>query len=455
MLEALPFALILTVTAIPVALPAVLSITMGVGTIALAKKEAIVNKLVAIEEMAGMDVLCSDKTGTITKNELTVADVEPFTGFTANDVLLFGALASREEDRDPIDDAIIAKTKTLSAVYDAIGRYNALNFKPFDPVSKRTEAAIEDADGNRFTVTKGAPQVILSLVANKKAISANVEQCVVAFAAKEYRTIGVAKTETQKNWQFVGLIPLYDPPREDSAETIKTARTMGVDIKMVTGDHTAIAREIAKQVHLGGNIIPTSSFLHKSDEEAQSIIERADGFAQVFPEDKYRIVELLQGKGHIVGMTGDGVNDIPALKRADAGIAVAGAMDAAKSTADIVLTTPGLSVIIDSIEESRKVFQRMNSYSIYRIGDTIRVLFFITLSISVFNFYPVTPIMLVLFSLLNGGAILSIAYDRARYSDQPEAWDMRTLLKRCHAARTHGGHLVLRIFLPCRADLSH
>ena len=201
---------------------------------------------------------------------------------------------------------------------------------------------------------------------------------------------------------------------------------MGVDVKMVTGDHTAIAKETAKQVHLGTNIVPASDFWINRIKETERLVETADGFAEVFPEHKYRIIELLQGKGHIVGMTGDGVNDAPALKKADAGIAVAGATDAAKSAASIVLTKPGLSVIIDSIKESRKIFQRMNSYSIYRISETIRVLFFITLSILVFNFYPVTAIMIVLLALLNDGAILTIAYDRARYSSQPEAWDMRS-----------------------------
>jgi len=424
----LQFALILTIAAIPVALPAVLSVTMAVGAIALAKKEAIVSKLASIEEMAGVDILCSDKTGTITKNELTLGEVKPFAGFKEDDVMLLGTLASREEDKDPIDTAIIARAKELNIFDQASSGNKVMEFKPFDPVVKRTEATIEDADGNRFKVSKGAPQAILSLIANKENIQSSVDEVINAFAARGFRALGVAKAEAQGDWQYVGLLALYDPPRDDSADTIKTANDMGVDVKMVTGDHTAIAKEIAKQVHLGTNIIPASEFLQKSDLEAESFVETADGFAEVFPEHKYRIVELLQDKGHIVGMTGDGVNDAPALKKADAGIAVAGATDAAKSAAAIVLTNPGLSVIIDSIKESRKIFQRMNSYSIYRISETIRVLFFITLSILVFNFYPVTAIMIVLLALLNDGAILTIAYDRARYSNQPEAWDMRRLL---------------------------
>jgi H+-transporting ATPase len=428
LLDTLQFALILTVAAIPAALPAVLSVTMAVGAIALAKKEAIVSKLVAIEEMAGMDILCADKTGTITQNKITVGDIKPFEGFKENDVLLFAILASREEDQDPIDDAILKKAKTDSEIAQLSGKYKIVEFKSFDPVSKRTMATVESSDGNRFKVAKGAPQAILSLVTNKDDIAAKVDEQVNTLASKGYRPLGIAKTDVQENWQYIGLIGLYDPPREDSAETIKTAQSMGAKVKMVTGDHTAIAKEIARQVNLGTNIMPASSFLDKPDREAERVVEDADGFAQVFPEHKYHIVELLQKKGHIVGMTGDGVNDAPALKKADAGIAVAGATDAAKSAADIVLTKPGLSVIIDAIKQSRKIFQRMNSYAIYRITETIRVLFFITLSILVFNFYPVTAVMIVLLALFNDAPIMAIAYDNVHYSNEPEKWNMRYVL---------------------------
>ncbi|MEM3258478.1 MAG: plasma-membrane proton-efflux P-type ATPase [Thermoproteota archaeon] len=427
-LEILQFALVLIVAAIPAALPAVLSVTMAIGAIALAKREAIVSKLVSIEEMAGMDVLCSDKTGTITKNELTVGEVKPLTGFTEKDVLSFATLASREEDRDPIDDAIIAKANASHEVAEVIRHYKVTSFKPFDPVSKRTEATVEADNGTKFKVAKGAEQAILSLVVNKEAVGTDVDAIVDSFALKGYRALGVARTDEKGNWQFIGLIALYDPPREDSAETIKVAQSMGVHVKMVTGDHIAIAKEVARQVGLGTNIVTASAFVDKESSEAARVVEDADVFAQVFPEHKYHIVELLQGKGHIVGMTGDGVNDAPALKKADAGIAVAGATDAAKSAAAIVLTKPGLSVIIDAIKESRKIFQRMTNYAIYRICETIRVLFFITASIIVFNFYPVTPRMIVLLAILNDIPIMTIAYDNVKYSDQPERWNMRILL---------------------------
>jgi H+-transporting ATPase len=426
-LEIIQFSLVLTVAAIPAALPAVLSVTLAIGAIALAKKEAIVSKLVTIEEMAGMDILCSDKTGTITKNELTLGGTKSYAKFTENDVLLFSALASREEDQDPIDKAILVKAKSAQAIADKIDNFKIASFKPFDPVSKRTEANVQE-NGNQFKVSKGAPQVILSLVDDKVSISDQLTEDVNVFAQKGYRALGVARTDNQNKWSYVGLIGLYDPPREDSADTIKTAESMGVGVKMVTGDHIAIAKEISKQVSLGTNIALPDSFLDKHAREAERVVEEADGFAQVFPEHKYHIVELLQDKGHIVGMTGDGVNDAPALKKADSGIAVAGATDAAKSAADIVLTKPGLSVIIDAIKQSRKIFQRMTNYGTYRIAETIRVLLFITASIVVFQFYPVTALMIVLLALLNDLPIVTIAYDNVKYSDKPERWDMRRLL---------------------------
>ena len=422
------FALILVVAGIPAALPAVLSVTMAVGAIALAKKEAIVSKLVAIEEMASMGVLCSDKTGTITKNALTMGGTKPYDKFTENDVLLFSALASREEDKDPIDLAILTKTKSTPDIAAKIEHIKVTGFKPFDPVIKRTEATVQGEDGSQFKVTKGAPQAILALIEDKKSINDKLTEDVNAFATKGYRALGVAQTNGLNKWQFAGLIGLFDPPREDSAQTIKTAQSMGVNVKMVTGDHIAIAKEISSKVNLGNNIVLPATFLDKSDSEAQVVVEEAEGFAEVFPEHKYRIVELLQEKGHVVGMTGDGVNDAPALKKANAGIAVEGATDAAKSAAAIVLTKPGLSVIIDAIKESRMIFQRMTNYCIYRIAETIRILFFMTASILVFQFFPINALMLVLLALLNDLPIMTIAYDNVKYSDKPEKWNMRTLL---------------------------
>src|SRR5271155_730720 len=256
-----------------------------------------------------------------------------------------------------------------------------------------------------------------------------IEKAVNEFAARGFRSLGVARADQDDKWQFVGVLPMSDPPREQAKATIASAVQMGVKVKMVTGDQLAIAKEMSRELGMGTNILDATVLRDKQKKaETAASIEKADGFAQVFPEDKYNIVEVLQKHGHIVGMTGDGVNDAPALKQADCGIAVSGATDAARAAADIVLLASGLSVIIDAIKESRRIFQRMNSYAIYRIAETLRVLFFMTLSILVFNFYPVTAVMIVMIAVLNDGAILSIAYDKVHYSDRPEKWNMRLVL---------------------------
>jgi len=427
LLDVLRFVLILTIAAVPVAMPAVLSVTMALGARVLALKQAIVTRLSAIEELAGVDVLCSDKTGTLTQNKLTMGD--PFTLYSISpeQVILDAALASRAEDQDTIDLTILAGVKDSQILKP----YQVTHFQPFDSVHKRTEATVKAQGQRAFKVTKGAPQVILGLDPNATKIQSQVEQAVNDFAARGFRSLGVARTNEQDQWQFLGVIPLYDPVREDSKATVDMAKEMGLNVKMVTGDQVAIAKEIGHQLDLGKDIIDATLFDETKPYQAGQLadaIERADGFAQVFPEHKYHIVDVLQQRGHIVGMTGDGVNDAPALKKADAGIAVAGATDAARAASDIVLLLPGLSAIIDAIKEARKIFHRMTNYAIYRIAETIRVLLFLTLSILVFNFYPVTAIMIVLLAILNDGAILSIAYDNVRHSDQPEIWNMRSVL---------------------------
>ena len=426
-LTTLQFALVLTVAAIPVAMPTVLSVTMAVGARLLAKKQAIVSKLVAIEELAGVDMLCADKTGTLTQNKLTLGDPFCLDKTTADAVILAGALASREENDDTIDLAVLGGLKNK----DTLKPYKVTHFQPFDPVHKRTEATVTGADGKSFKVTKGAPQVILHLAAPTPAAKAAVTKAVDDFAARGFRALGVARAEGDGKWTLLGVLPLFDPPRVDAKATVETARQMGVVIKMVTGDALAIARETANTLGMGANILDGATLGDAKAEETPAVarsIEQADGFAQVFPEHKFHIVDVLQKHGHIVGMTGDGVNDAPALKKADCGIAVSGATDAARAAAAIVLTTPGLSVIIDAIKESRKIFQRMNSYAMYRIAETLRVLIFMTLAILIFNFYPLTAVMIVMLALLNDGAILSIAYDNVHYRNMPEAWNMRLVL---------------------------
>jgi H+-transporting ATPase len=426
-LTTLQFALVLTVAAIPVAMPTVLSVTMAVGARLLARRQAIVSKLVAIEELAGVDILCADKTGTLTQNKLTLGDPYCAQGVDAAQVILNGALASRADNDDTIDLAVLGGLKDAKA----LAPFDVQHFQPFDPVHKRTEATVKAADGTVFKVSKGAPQVILDLVEAASDVKAGATKAVDDFAGRGFRALGVARQDGSESWALIGVLPLFDPPRQDAAATVATAGKMGIAIKMVTGDALAIARETAKTLGMGANILDGASLgdaKHEENAATGASIEQADGFAQVFPEHKFHIVDVLQKRGHIVGMTGDGVNDAPALKKADCGIAVSGATDAARAAASIVLMTPGLSVIIEAIKESRKIFQRMNSYAIYRIAETLRVLLFMTLSILVFNFYPLTAVMIVMLALLNDGAILSIAYDNVRYRDQPEAWNMPVVL---------------------------
>jgi H+-transporting ATPase len=417
-----------------VALPAVLSVTMAVGAEKLARMKAIVSRLVSIEEMAGMDILCSDKTGTLTKNQLTLGVAQPARGATLDELMLAAELSSRRDAPDAIDSAILA-AESPDLKLDS---YAVRAFRPFDPVAKRAEADVE-ANGARFTVAKGAPQVIVDLckpgAAERKAIDALVE----ADAAKGYRTLGVARADAPETWRFLGLLPLFDPPRDDSAETIAATRAMGVDVKMVTGDHEAIAAEIAGKLGLGRKILVAQDvFAEGRPDPDAARVEAAEGFARVFPEHKFKIVKILQGAGHIVGMTGDGVNDAPALKQADIGIAVSGATDAARAAADLVLTAPGLSVITRAIEEARRIFERMTSYAIYRIAETMRLLLFMTASILIFNFYPVTAVMIVLLALLNDLPIMMIAYDNAPVAEAPVRWDMGRVLTIATALGVYG-----------------
>lgn len=481
-LEVVKFILVLTVAAIPIAMPAVLSVTMAVGALNLAKKQAIVSRLVAIEELAGVDVLCSDKTGTLTQNRMTVSDPIPCGNYSTKELMLSAALASKPENQDPIEVPIFDFV-TKTGLDKELQQYQQNTFIPFDPVGKRTEAQVQTG-AETFAVTKGAPQVILELC-NDQANCGDILAKVTNLADKGYRTLGVArKRPGDKQYDFIGLIPLFDPPREDSQATIEKAKELGLNIKMVTGDNIAIARQIAAILGIGENIfdardlrgastkelvllgeIISKAVYQKlspatSAEEAQQfartvvkelentfgkvelspgyvktheseiieLIENADGFAQVFPEDKYLIVDKLQRGGHIVGMTGDGVNDAPALKKADAGIAVSGATDAARAAADLILMTPGLSVIVDAIMGARVTFERMKSYSIYRIAETIRVILFMTAAIVIFSFYPVTAIMIILLAFLNDLPILTIAYDNTKVDDYPVRWNMTEVL---------------------------
>jgi H+-transporting ATPase len=429
-LTLLQFVLILVVAAIPVAMPAVLSVTMAIGALVLSKMKAIVTKLESIEEMAGMDILCSDKTGTLTQNKLTLGEPAVFAAKDAQELILMGSLASKEEDRDAIDQAVLAGITDKQV----LSGYSQTAFIPFDPVNKRVEATIKTSSGDTFKVTKGAPQVILGMCKPTADIQNQADTKVNEFASKGYRTLGVAQSENGSGWKFLGILPLFDPPREDSADTIQQAKQHGIQVKMITGDNLAIAKQISSQLGLGTNIHSADDLFGEGggsnpvSKATEARVEAADGFAQVFPEHKFDIVHVLQASDHIVGMTGDGVNDAPALKEANTGIAVSGATDAARSAADLVLTAPGLSVIIKAVQQARMIFERMNSYAIYRIIETIRIMIFVVLAMTIFNFYPITTIMIILLALLNDLPIMTIAYDNTWLDPKPVRWDMRRIL---------------------------
>ncbi|HKK43850.1 MAG TPA: plasma-membrane proton-efflux P-type ATPase [Bacteroidales bacterium] len=423
------FALILTVASIPVAMPAVLSVTMAVGALKLSKNKVIVSRLEVIEEAAGMDILCSDKTGTLTQNKITLGESVLFRSKDEQELIRYAALASETDTHDAIDATVVSGLKDV----DILKSYRLKKYVPFDPVRKRTEAVVEK-DGNEFSVTKGATQVIEGLCNLDDAGHKTIEKKVSEYASRGYKTLAVARKENDGDYEFLGILTLFDPPREDSAETIKEAKQYGIKVKMVTGDNVAIASEISGKLGLGrnihrvNNIFTSDADIKHPGRQLEKQVEAADGFAEVFPEHKYGIVRALQAANHITGMTGDGVNDAPALKQADIGIAVSGATDAARAAADLILTMPGLSVIIKAISEARKIFERMNSYAMYRIIETIRIMFFVVLAMSIYNFYPITALMIILLAFFNDVPIMAIAYDNTFLSKKPNKWEMSKIL---------------------------
>ncbi|KAI8082247.1 plasma-membrane proton-efflux P-type ATPase [Thamnidium elegans] len=426
--------LVLTVAAIPVGLPTVMSVTMAVGAKQLAAKQVIVKRLTAVEELASVSVLCSDKTGTLTLNELTFDKPWLTNGYDEDDILLYSFLAAEPGANDPIESAVRRAAETqLDILKDRqnareIPGYKVTKFSPFNPTTKMTQATIMDLTTNQpFSVAKGAPQVITQLVGGDD----DAVRAVNSLARRGLRALGVAKTvpgSTDK-FELVGMISLLDPPRPDSHTTIAECNALGVDVKMITGDQMIIAKEVAARLGLGRVILDANHLVdpNKSEEEVTEHCVRADGFAQVIPEHKYRVVELLQNKGLLVGMTGDGVNDAPALKKADVGIAVEGCTDAARSAADIVLLAPGLSTITDGIITSRAIFQRLRSYALYRITSTIHFLLFMFI-ITLVEDWTMPAVLLIMICVLNDAATLVISIDNTEISEKPDKWRIGQLL---------------------------
>ncbi|XP_059662962.1 plasma membrane ATPase 4-like isoform X2 [Cornus florida] len=432
--------LVLLIGGIPIAMPTVLSVTMAIGSHRLSQQGAITKRMTAIEEMAGMDVLCSDKTGTLTLNKLTVdrSLIEVFAkGVEREHVILLAARASRTENQDAIDAAIVGM---LADPKEARAGIREIHFLPFNPVDKRTALTYIDSDGNWHRASKGAPEQILALCNCKEDVKKKVHSVIEKFAERGLRSLAVARQtipeKTKESpgapWQLVGLLPLFDPPRHDSAETIRRALNLGVNVKMITGDQLAIGKETGRRLGMGTNMYPSSTLLGQDKDSSiaalpvDELIEKADGFAGVFPEHKYEIVKRLQERKHICGMTGDGVNDAPALKKADIGIAVADATDAARGASDIVLTEPGLSVIISAVLTSRAIFQRMKNYTIYAVSITIRIVFGFMLIALIWKF-DFAPFMVLIIAILNDGTIMTISKDRVKPSPMPDSWKLKEI----------------------------
>jgi H+-transporting ATPase len=397
---------------------------LAVGAMQLAKEGALVTRLNSIEDAASMEVLCLDKTGTITQNILSVTDPIPFQGFEKNDVAIIARLASKEEIRDAIDLAVIDYAKKLPAS----AQYTQASFTPFDPATKRSEAIVEH-NGKQFRVVKGAPQVILSLCKVDPETMENVNANVESLSKKGYRTLAVAKSEDNDldNLRLVGLLPLADPPRPDSKQTIGELKRLGVKTKMLTGDNVAIAREIASQVDIGDRIYPMSNLEKLSEADQARFLDEYDGLAEIYPEDKYKVVKLLQLRGHMVGMTGDGVNDSPALKQAEVGIAVDNSTDVAKASASIVLTEPGLKVILNAVGTSRQIYQRMLTWVLNKVTKVIQFVGVLVLGFFWLHHVVLSVLGMVLLVFANDFVTMSLATDNVKTTRNPNIWNVKNI----------------------------
>lgn len=429
----LRYTLAILIVGVPVGLPAVVTTTMAVGAAYLAKKQAIVQKLSAIESLAGVEILCSDKTGTLTKNKLSLHEPYTVEGVEADDLMLTGCLAASRKKKglDAIDKAFLKSLIDYPRAKAALTKYKLIEFQPFDPVSKKVTSIVESPEGERIICVKGSPLFVLKTVEDDHPIPEDVHEnyqnTVTEFASRGFRSLGVARKRGEGHWEILGIMPVMDPPRDDTAQTINEARRLGLRVKMLTGDAVGIAKETCRQLGLGTNIydadrLGLSGGGDMAGSEIADFVENADGFAEVFPQHKYNAVEILQSRGYLVAMTGDGVNDAPSLKKADTGIAVEGATDAARSAADIVFLAPGLSAIIDALKTSRQIFHRMYAYVVYRIALSLHLEIFLGLWIVILN-QSLSIDLIVFIALFADVATLAIAYDNAPYDPMPVKWN--------------------------------
>ncbi|CAF3588766.1 unnamed protein product [Rotaria sordida] len=423
--------LVLLIGGLPIAMPTVLSVTLAIGAKQLSKHKAIVTRITAIEELAGVTILCSDKTGTLTLNKLLIdkETIIKYTNIENDDIIRYATYACNRENPDAIDTCVLESYGNADSINDLI---IVKSFIPFDPTTKRTEVTYQDkSDSKIYRVSKGMPDAILHLCETTEQVD-KVRQDVNEFANRGLRGLAVALSNGNENFKLIGLLPIFDPPRDDTAETIKKALELGVQVKMITGDQLEIAKETGRRLGMGDKMYVYENIIHDRDkssnneDEINKIIYDADGFASVFPEHKFEIVKRLQDMGHLVAMTGDGVNDAPALSKANVGIAVANASDAARSAAAIVLTEPGLSVIIHAVRGSRQIFVRMTSYAIYTCSITIRIIVSFALLIFIFR-YDFPPFMILIMAILNDGTIMTISKDRVEPSQQPNEWRLKRI----------------------------
>lgn len=450
----LEFTLAITIIGVPVGLPAVVTTTMAVGAAYLAKKQAIVQKLSAIESLAGVEILCSDKTGTLTKNKLSLSEPFCVAGVDPEDLMLTACLAASRKKKgiDAIDKAFLKALKYYPRAKSVLSKYKVVDFHPFDPVSKKVQAVVESPQGERITCVKGAPLFVLKTVEEDHQIPQEIDDAyknkVAEFATRGFRSLGVARKRGEGSWEILGIMPCSDPPRHDTYRTVNEAKGLGLSIKMLTGDAVGIARETSRQLGLGTNVYNAERLgLGGGGEmpgsEVYDFVEAADGFAEVFPQHKFNVVEILQQRGYLVAMTGDGkrsyspgcvylltvfagVNDAPSLKKADTGIAVEGASDAARSAADIVFLAPGLSAIIDALKTSRQIFHRMYAYVVYRIALSLHLEIFLGLWIVILN-TSLNLELVVFIAIFADIATLAIAYDNAPFSKTPVKWNLPKL----------------------------
>ncbi|MGO8991422.1 MAG: plasma-membrane proton-efflux P-type ATPase [bacterium] len=420
LVEILPLAVVLMVSAIPVALPTMFTISMALGSLEMIKKGVLITRLSAIEDAATMNIVCADKTGTMTMNRLSVEEELSFDHYLKEDVIFYGALASHEADQDPIDLAFLSAARNLTVPMDG---YLQRNFVPFDPSTRRTEAVIEK-EGEQFTVLKGAINTILPLCKTSADELPKIEAKVEALSARGYRAIAVAKAASQDDMKLVGIAFLYDKPRPDSFELIRELGELGLNVKMLTGDALPIAKEVAMQVGLGNHIIKISDLKTSAADGLSKRIEESDGFAEIYPEDKFLIVQNLQKGRHIVGMTGDGVNDAPALRQAEVGIAVSNATDVAKKAASAVLTTEGLVGIVDLVKIGRMTYQRIITWILNKVIKTFQITVFVVLAFLLTGQYVISALHMILLLFLTDFVTLSISTDNVRYSSKPDTWNI-------------------------------